>query len=100
MINNSLYRPQPAVFFHTMVKSFHDHEQIPSETGKLRTNDNITRMNTFQEESKLTLIIMLCPAYGFLNPSVNVYTLLLTELVDFKLLIFNSLFVAADSYVL
>ena len=88
MINNSLYRPQPAVFFHTMVKDFHDHEQIPSETGKLRTNDNIT------------LIIMLCPAYGFLNPSVNVYTLLLTELVDFKPLIFNSLFVAADSYVL
>lgn len=69
-----------------------------SESNCNRLLDDI--YGIMQSSDKHSLIIMLCPAYGFLNPSVNVYTLLLTELVDFKPLIFNSLFVAADSYVL
>lgn len=89
--------PDPALLCHADIENLHYHKQVTPQSGQLGTDNQIIFLHPVQEFSQFPLAVTLRTADGLLNPSVNAHRLTGTEIIDFKPLIFNSLFVAADS---
>ena len=92
-----LYGPDTTLLCHADIENLHNHKQVTPQPGQLGTDNQIVFLHPVQEFSQFPLAVTLRTADGLLNPSVNAHRLTGTEIIDFKPLIFDSLFVAADS---
>ncbi len=88
--------PDLAFFAHTYIEYLHNHKQITPQSGELRADDEIILPHTPEQRSQLPLAVGFGSADGLLDPPIDGQVLRLTEVIDFKSLILNSLFVAAD----
>ena len=70
---------------------------IATQSGKFSANNQIIFFYPIKEFPKFPFTVILRPADGLLNPPVYSHRLLGAEVIDFKPLILNSLFVTADS---
>lgn len=91
--------PDLALFGHTDVEDFHNHEKAPSKSGKLCADYQVILFDPFEEFAEFPFVIIPCAADGFFNPAIDVEFVLGAEVVDFKPLVLNCLPVAAYSYI-
>lgn len=88
--------PDVAALGHAYSKDFHDHEEVSAKPGELCTDNNISFTDTLEKFSELAFTVCLCSADGLFYPAVDGKLFPDAECADFKPLILNSLFVAAD----
>lgn len=92
--NNKWFETQDSISYW---EDFHNHKQIATQSGKFSANNQIIFFYPIKEFPKFPFTVILSPADGLLNPPVYSHRHLGAEVIDFKPLILNSLFVAADS---
>ncbi len=88
--------PNVAALSHADAENFHYHEEISAESGQFCTDNNVSFVDTLEKFSELAFTVCLCSADGLFYPAVDGKLFSDAECADFKPLILNSLFVAAD----
>lgn len=91
------YRPDLALFCHADVKDLHNHEEIPAQPRKLRTNDKVVFLDSPEQFPQLAFIVVFRTTDGFFNPSIDLESVLGAEVINLEPLVLYSLFVTADS---
>lgn len=83
--------PYAAFLRHADSEDFHNHEKVPSQSGKFAADDDVAGMDFLQQFAEPPLVVIFAAAACFLDPSADFHFSFLAKISNFETLVFDGL---------